>query len=644
MQNSQRFILAIVISLAILIGWNILFPVKNPPANNANTNANVNANANTNVDANANAGQQPAASAQTPATQAAAAPGQQPAQPVAPTPDTTPHRIVNITTPLYDVRLDSRGAMATSWILKKNFDPRTGSIHDIYSSGVDQSKQHLPLQLISQKGLENNEAPLRLATGDQNLDAALANRNYTINGIADTAEEVNLNLNAGQTQSLEFVMRDEATGLAVSKTITFNADRYTSEVKVSLKQKEQPLPQAKLMIGPSIGDQGITHYSFYSVAPEGIAATGDDKVSVSRVHASTVEDRAENKSREVISAPVDWAGVGDTYFAMVAVPLKKTAGLEYQTKKYEQPVANSQIKEARYLITAYVPIPTDNSPVIIYTGPKDHYLLDTTSQELQGLVGRTVDLEGLIDYGFLSTLSRPLAMPILWSIKHLRNLTGSYGIAIILFTIFIYSLFFPLKWRSSKAMKKAQKLAPRMKEIQEKIKSHQSKGAKANDAQLKELQMEQLRLMKEGNPLGGCLPLLIQMPFLFALYRAITISLDFRQATFLWLPDLSSGDPFHILEIAMAGSMMVLQLITPAPSADPLQRKMMAIGMPLFMLYMLWGAPSGLLVYWLVGNLVGFSQQFIINRLTKSSDDPEPPGEKKAEAKPTKKLSPARAS
>jgi YidC/Oxa1 family membrane protein insertase len=193
-------------------------------------------------------------------------------------------------------------------------------------------------------------------------------------------------------------------------------------------------------------------------------------------------------------------------------------------------------------------------------------------------------------------------------------------------------------------MKKAQKLAPRMKEIQEKIKSLQGKGAKGNEAQLKELQLEQLQLMKEGNPLGGCLPLLIQMPFLFALYRAITISLDFRQASFLWLPDLSAGDPLHIMEIAMAGSMMVLQLITPAPSADPLQRKMMAIGMPLFMLYMLWGAPSGLLVYWLVGNLVGFSQQFIINRLTKSSDDPEPPGEKDVETQPTKKLRPARAS
>jgi YidC/Oxa1 family membrane protein insertase len=229
-----------------------------------------------------------------------------------------------------------------------------------------------------------------------------------------------------------------------------------------------------------------------------------------------------------------------------------------------------------------------------------------------------VELGGLIDYGFLGWISRPLAVPILKAITYLNRVTGSYGVAIILFTIVIYSLFFPLKWRSSKAMKKAQKMAPRMKELQEKM-----KGVKANDPRLKELQMEQLKLMKEGNPLGGCLPLLIQMPFLFALYRAITISLDFRQASFLWIPDLSAAEPYmiHILPILMTGTMVVLQLVTPAPSADPLQRKMMAIGMPVVMLYVLWAAPSGLVLYWLVGNIVGFTQQFLINRWTKTDDE-----------------------
>src|SRR5213595_4293243 len=132
------------------------------------------------------------------------------------------------------------------------------------------------------------------------------------------------------------------------------------------------------------------------------------------------------------------------------------------------------------------------------------------------------------------------------------------------------------------------------------------------------------------------------MPFLFALYRAITISLDFRQASFLWLPDLSAPEPYfiHILPILMAATMVVLQLITPAPSADPMQRKMMAVGMPLFMLYILWSAPAGLLVYWLVGNLVGFGQQFLINRLTRTGDATAPAEETKPKGRPGQKKSP----
>jgi YidC/Oxa1 family membrane protein insertase len=267
--------------------------------------------------------------------------------------------------------------------------------------------------------------------------------------------------------------------------------------------------------------------------------------------------------------------------------------------------------------------------------------LTDASREINGqLQGRAVDLEGLINYGsWFGFLTRYLAPPFLAAIEFFQRLTNSYGIAIMLFTFVIYSFFFPLKWRSSKSMKRAQKLAPRMKELQEKI-----KGMKQTDPRLKELQMEQLRLMKEGNPLGGCLPLLIQMPFLIAVYTAITISVDFRMASFLWIPDLSSAEPYaiHLLPILMAGTMLVMQLVTPAPSADPLQRKMMAVMMPALMLYILWSAPSGLLVYWIVGNFVGFGQQMLINRLVKSEDDAEPPQE--ADPQRAKKLKAARVS
>jgi len=342
---------------------------------------------------------------------------------------------------------------------------------------------------------------------------------------------------------------------------------------------------------------------------------------------------------EAIDGPVQWAGVGDTYFGMIAAPPKGVSGLEYRTVPYEHKVDNKP--EQRFLITGLVPLPTDGAKTEIYVGPKDHRLLDEASKQIQQAGGNQVDLGEAINYGFLAWMRRSLAVPILFSINALQKLTGSYGVAIILFTIFIYSLFFPLKWQSSRKMKKAQKYAPRMKELQEKL-----KGMKQSDPRMKELQKEQLRLMKEANPLGGCLPLLIQMPFLFALYSAITISIDFRQATFLWIPDLSGPEPYflyflRVLPILFAGSMIVLQLLTPQPSADPMQRKMMAVGMPLFMLYILWSAPAGLLLYWLVGNIVGFLQQFIINRLTK--EETPPPDEKGVKKKPPKKLSPANA-
>jgi YidC/Oxa1 family membrane protein insertase len=528
-----------------------------------------------------------------------------------------PHRTLLIKTPLYEAKLDSQGADAISWIVKKNRD----SERDIYSVAGDRNN-HVPLELISPKGLERGprEAPFQLATGDAAVDVILISTNYSIDGVQPGTAESELLLGPGEKKRITFLLNDKAAGLDVVKTIVLDGDSYSVDLEVTIKRHDQIIPQAKLRVGPSIGDQGVRHYSFYSVAPEVVASVGD---KVARHQARAINENKNSPDHMALAGPVDWAGVGDTYFAMVAVPSKRLEGLELQTTQYDY-TGNGKT-EKRFLTTAWVPIPTDGSHTMVYAGPKDHFLLTDASRNLSQVVGRNIDLEGLIDYGWFSWMSRPLAVPILKSIKWLRQLTGSYGVAIILFTIVIYSLFFPLKWRSSKSMKKAQKLAPRMKELQEKI-----KGMKQSDPRLKELQVEQLRLMKEGNPLGGCLPLLIQMPFLFALYRAITISLDFRQATFLWLPDLSAGDPFHILEILMAATMIVLQLITPAPSADPLQRKMMAVGMPLFMLYVLWGAPSGLLLYWLVGNIVGFSQQFLINRWTKPEDDEQPPAERTA--------------
>jgi len=594
--QQKRLLLALLLSCGILFLWTYFYPV---PTQNQKQ------------------GTTPSPTASPSATQTSTSANQTAptAAPPAPNVSAAPQRTITVRTPLYDAKFDTLGAEAVSWILKVN----KNNNNEIFSVGADR-KQRKPLELISAEGLKHQPrmAPLQLQTGDAGLDAALSSSTYKVEGVDQASGDVEVNLGRDDKKELTFVYED-ANRNQVRKKIVFDGNHYETELSLLVKRGDQTVPQVKLAIGPSIGDQGVPHHTFYSVAPEGVAYVNN---KLERHPPAGINTNKNDPDHLALNGPVDWAAVADTYFAMVAVPNNKTEGLEYRTVAYEyKPERGSA--EKRFLVTAFVPVAADGSRTVIYTGPKDHDLLTQGSEVVSGLVGRSVDLEGMIDYGWLGWISRPLAVPILRAITKLFEITHSYGIAIILFTIGIYSLFFPLKLRSSKAMKKAQKLAPKMKELQEKM-----KGMKQNDPRMKELQMDQLRLMKEGNPLGGCLPLLIQMPFLFALFRAITISLDFRQASFLWIPDLSAAEPYmiHILPLLMTGTMVILQMVTPAPSTDPMQKKMMAFGMPLFMLYFLWSAPSGLVLYWLVGNIVGFSQQFLINRWTKTDDEvPEPP-------------------
>lgn len=599
--QQRRLLLALTLSAAILFLWTFFYPVQQPK--NQQSGAAPAASPSATVTATQTPA--PATAAVTPSTNVSQA----------------PQRTITVKTDLYEAKFDTRGAEPVSWIIKKNRYSKS----EIYSVAGKKSEKK-PLELISPEGLKRQprQVPFQLQTGDATLDTLLATSTYRVEGVDNATGDADLTLAPGEKKQLTFVLED-GNGVQVRKTLAFDAERYETDLSLVVKRGDATVP-AKMTIGPSIGDQGVSHHTFYSVAPESVAYVNG---KLERHTAASVNGNSSSPDHLVLNGPTDWAGVADTYFAMVAVPPQKTEGLEVRTVAYEHR-PNGGAAEKWFLVTALVPVPADGSRIIVYAGPKDHYLLTAASGDVTAAVHRDIDLEGLIDYGFLGWLSRPLAVPILQAITYLYKLTSSYGVAIILFTIVIYSLFFPLKWRSSKAMKKAQKLAPRMKELQEKI-----KGMKQNDPRLKELQMDQLRLMKEGNPLGGCLPLLIQMPFLFALYRAITISLDFRQASFLWIPDLSAAEPYfiHLLPILMTGTMVVLQLVTPAPSADPLQRKMMAIGMPLFMLYILWSAPSGLVLYWLVGNIVGFSQQFLINHWTKSDDD-------EVESPPVKKVPP----
>src|SRR6266508_1833822 len=245
--QQKRLIIALLISTAILFLWSYLVPQPQQPK-----------------------------PPQTPSTTATP---QQSASP-------TPHRVVLIRTPLYEAKLDSKGAEAISWIIKKNKD----SNREIYSVAGDK-RNHVPLELVSQEALkrEPHEAPLQLAIGDAAVDGVLTSTNYAIEGIDSGTGDSELTLQAGEKKRITFLLKDQVTGLDVAKTLVLDADSYIADLEVTIKRGNNTVPQAKLRVGPSIGDQGVKYYSFYSVAPETVAAVGD------KVERHTAQAINENK-------------------------------------------------------------------------------------------------------------------------------------------------------------------------------------------------------------------------------------------------------------------------------------------------------------------------------------------------------------
>ena len=611
--NQFRFLIAAVLSMIVLFGWSYFYAPTKPAAN-------TNAAANT-------AAAQPTPQA-TPTPQSAAP---VPTTAVA-TSDTTPNRTITIKAPLYEVTLDSKGAVASSWILLKNRS--ANNEYSVFADGSNSSNEK-PLQLISQRALEQNprELPFRLQTDDQVLNADLNGRNYQV-----SVPEDMITLADGQEKVIDFTITLDK-GVTAKKSFVFRADSYFTDLRVDLRQNGQPVPNTRLAIGASIGDHAINFHNLYHTESEAVAALNGDIKRHQGGYSFTYD--ANGQSTLADSGTVDWVAMGDTYFAMAAIPATPVQGVEYRASKYDVPIQpvyhsifswvtrSATVTETRHLVTAFMPVVADGSTTKIYTGTKDYFLLNELSATLKAEDGRAVSLVNLINfsnYWWLRWLTKPLSIPIIYALRFFNGITLNYGVAIIVFTFLFYSLLFPLRWSQSRSFKKASGNAPKMKEIQDKIKDLQKKGVPMDDPRMRDLQMQQLRMTKDALPIGGCLPMLLQFPLLLAFYTAITVSLDARQATFMWLPDLSAADPFHILEFAFAGSMVLAMKFTPtAATVTPeqqMQQKMMTYLMPVMMLWVMWTAPAGLLLYWLFGNVVSFAQQMLINRLNKKNDPP----------------------
>jgi YidC/Oxa1 family membrane protein insertase len=634
-QNNQgqiRFLIAAVASMIVLFGWSYFYSPTEPPASNAN----IAAEANTNTANTGSPVQNPAVAQQ------------QPLQPAPAMPDANPNRTVTIKSPLYEVTLDSRGAVATSWIILKNKSYK--SEYAIYADGSNEAEKK-PLQLISQKAAEQREFPFRLLAADQNVTGVANDRNYQVSAAEDT-----IILGDGQERAIDFTLVGDG-GVEIRKSFIFRADSYVADLAVDIRLNGQPVPNTRLAIGASIGDHAINHHNFYQIESESVARINDDIFRHQGYY--SFEYGADGTARLADNGVVDWAGVGDAYFAMAAIPAVPGQGVEYRASKYEVETLpyydsifswatrSAKTNETRHLITAYLPVPADGSVTKVFTGPKDYFLLSPLDTQLEQALGRKLEIVNLINfsnYWWLRWMTKPLSIPILHALHFFNGITKNYGLAIIVFTFLFYSLLFPLRWKQSKSFKKAAGNAPKMKDIQDRIKDMQKKGVPTDDPRMRALQMEQLKLTKDALPIGGCLPMLLQFPLLIAFYTAITIALDARQATFMWLPDLSAADPWHVLEFAFAGSMILAMKFTPtAPAVSPeqqMQQKMMTYLMPAMMLWVMWTAPAGLLIYWLFGNVVSFGQQMLINRMNKTDEPPTtvvqnvPKNAKKVKGKP----------
>ena len=286
---------------------------------------------------------------------------------------------------------------------------------------------------------------------------------------------------------------------------------------------------------------------------------------------------------------IRWFGFEDKYFLTSVIPL-------------ETPETTLTI---RRISSEIIRLVYDASPSRIEAGTSAgaEYLIFSGPKELGTLKSVGYDLKRALDFGFFDIIAKPLLMAMNW----IHSFTGSYGWSIIILTIFIKILLYPLTLKSFTSMKELQKVQPLMKEIQAKYKEDKQK-----------LNQEMMRLYQEHkiNPMGGCLPMLLQIPILFALYRVFYAAIELRHTPFhlvgTWLPDLSAKDPYFITPILMGLSQFVMQKMTPTPG-DATQQKIMLI-MPVFFTVLFLNFPSGLVIYWLVSNILSIIQQAYINR------------------------------
>jgi YidC/Oxa1 family membrane protein insertase len=509
---------------------------------------------------------------QQPSMPAGAATGNPPASPREIPGGTTPRQAAGesetvVENDLYRIVFTNRGGRVKSWVLKKYTD--------------DKDK---PLELVNNAAAEKYGYPLSLWSYDENL------RNK-LNSVLYVAEST------GERAPAEIDFEYSDGDLAVHKRYKFGHS-YVVEVRTSVVQNDAYVSAFPMWPSGFGDDTTLPSYAASQIISQYDSRI--DRLAIKKI-----------SSGGTLPGPFHWAGVSDQYFAAVFIPQdpQNTAMLTLRNalnvpKDANHP-DNTQTVQVEILGTAVGSLkgPTDER---LYVGPKALEFLEAV--HVPGITGAEPDLRGIVDFGWLGYIARPLFLWLKWTYKHI---VPNWGWAIVVQTIIINLALLPLRLSQMKSMLKMQRVAPQIKSIQEKYKKYSLR-----DPRKAEMNQEISALYKEHgvNPVGGCLPLVIQMPFLFAYYRMLGVAIDLRHAPWLWVRDMSAPDPLHILPVAIIITMLFMQRMTPQAGMDPSQQKMMNIMMPGMLGVISWNLAAGLCLYWSVGNLIGIVQQMVMNR------------------------------
>ena len=486
---------------------------------------------------------------------------------------------VIVDTPLYQAILCSRNGRPMHWALKDYHIhkpcrcpvPIPGIGKGVHEEAADPGRQAW-VERIHARGQEEYPLGLEISTG---RDKRIPIREEL------EPDRFRVDLNKGEGPARITFAGTDSRGRAVKRVYTFSPDTYLVGLEVEIGGLEPGFQQAGLgmRLTERIPAEARSRYTF-----SGFMGFINDRLEKEK-ELDTGEPRYYNGT-------VYWEGFSDKYFLTSLLPVDNpvtSVNLE-QLHPAGEESEGLFISRLIYNIQPHLQGDRAHFAYALYIGPKDLDVLKETGHFL----------EKSIDLGWFGFIAKPLLVVLKFFYKYTRN----YGIAIIILTILIKILFHPLTRKQYESMRQMQKLQPKMQAIREKFK---------NDKERMNREVMDLYRTHKINPLGGCWPMLLQIPVFFALYKALLNSIELRHAPFMfWIQDLSEKDPCYVTPIIMGATMFLQQKMTPA-AGDPNQQKMMMF-MPIIFTFLFLNFPSGLVLYWLVNNVLTIGQQFVSQR------------------------------